>query len=194
MGTPSHSAIDLSWTDATGTTVPDGYLIKGSDVDYGNITAPSDGTPEDNGTLVRNVTQGTETYTFTGLSASTTYYFKIYPYTNSGTGINYKTDGTVPQDDITTNAAPTLPNAWINEFHYDNAGADVNEFVEVVIPVANTTAAELAKFDVVLYNGNGGAGYKTKSLTNFIEGDTETGMTYYSFDYTTDGGDSEWIS
>ena len=26
-----------------------------------------------------------------------------------------------------------LPNAWINELHYDNAGTDVNELVEVVI-------------------------------------------------------------
>ncbi len=124
LGTPSHSAIEVTWTDASSETVPDGYLVKGSDVGYGSITAPADGTPEVNGTLVRNVTQGTGSYTFIGLSASTTYYFKIYPYTNSGTGIDYKTDGTVPQDDVTTDDAPHYQ-TWINELHYEDSVADI---------------------------------------------------------------------
>jgi len=41
-------------------------------------------------------------------------------------------------------------NAWINEFHYDNSVADLNEFVEVIIPNSLTTSVELAKFSVVL--------------------------------------------
>jgi len=40
--------------------------------------------------------------TFTGLSTSTIYYFKIFPYTNSGTNINYKTDGSIPTATDTT--------------------------------------------------------------------------------------------
>ncbi len=41
-------------------------------------------------------------------------------------------------------------NAWINEFHYDNTGTDVNEFVEIVIENAGTYT--LSDFRVDLYN------------------------------------------
>ncbi|MDD3607079.1 MAG: FlgD immunoglobulin-like domain containing protein, partial [Candidatus Cloacimonas acidaminovorans] len=95
------STIKLTWTDAAKTT-PDGYLIKGSAVSFDDITAPVDGTPESNSTLVRNVAQGLGSWTFTNLTENTTYYFKIYPYTNSGTNINYKTDGDIPKTFGTT--------------------------------------------------------------------------------------------
>ncbi len=101
------SYITLTWTDASKYT-PDGYLIKGSNVSFNDITAPVDGTPESNGTLTKNVTPGTQTCTFTGLTEYTTYYFKIYPYTNSGSAINYKTDGEVPQTSATTLDNPNL--------------------------------------------------------------------------------------
>jgi len=95
------STLKLTWTDAAKTT-PDGYLIKGSSVSYADIVAPVDGTSESKSTLVRNVNQGVGNYTFTNLAENTTYYFKIYPYTNSGTNINYKTDGEIPQATGTT--------------------------------------------------------------------------------------------
>lgn len=114
-GTPNHTSIDLTWVDATGASLPDNYLIKGSDVGYGSISAPSDGTAEADGGLVLNVTQGTQTTTFHNLTESTTYYFKIWPYTNTGTAINYKTDATVPSDDISTLAAPDIPDLIISE-------------------------------------------------------------------------------
>jgi len=57
-----------------------------------------------------------------------------------------------------TAAVPTTP--FISEFHYDNAGADTGEFVEVQLP-AGTSSAGLS---VVLYNGNGGAVYSTRAL------------------------------
>lgn len=98
----SSSEITVNWTDAT--PAADGYLIKGSSVGYGDIATPVDGTAETNSLLVQNVASGVQTFQFTGLAASTTYYFKIYPYNGSGTTINYKTDETVQQDDATTNA------------------------------------------------------------------------------------------
>ncbi len=100
-GSETISSITVTWTDAAKTT-PDGYIIKGSDVGYSSIVDPIDGITETWGTLVHTVSQGTQSYTFTGLNDNTTYYFKIYPYTNSGTDVNYKTDGTVPQDAATT--------------------------------------------------------------------------------------------
>jgi hypothetical protein len=106
-GTTTGSTVPLTWADAAKVT-PDGYLIKGSDVGYSSIVDPTDGVTESWSTLVHTVSQGTQAYTFTGLSGSTTYYFKIYPYTNSGTAINYKTDGTVPQTSGTTQAQTIL--------------------------------------------------------------------------------------
>ncbi len=105
-GTTTSASIPLTWTDAANT---DTYLIKGSSSSFAAITAPSDGTAEADGALVHNVAQGLQTYTFTGLTASTTYYFKIYPYTNTGTSVNYKTDGSVPQVSAATQAiVPTI--------------------------------------------------------------------------------------
>jgi len=101
-GTPAFSVIDVVWDDATGTVVPTGYLIKGSDVSYAAISAPVDGTPETDALLVKNIASGAEVASFTGLNENTTYYFKIFPYTNTGSNIDYKTDGTVPQDNATT--------------------------------------------------------------------------------------------
>lgn len=85
--------VTLAWTDATGAQLPSRYLVVGS---TGSITVPTDGTPVANGDLVRNVNYGVETVTFNGLEANTTYHFAIFPYTNGGENIDYKTDGTYP--------------------------------------------------------------------------------------------------
>ncbi|MGY1837647.1 ExeM/NucH family extracellular endonuclease [Blastococcus sp. SYSU DS0510] len=55
-------------------------------------------------------------------------------------------------------APPTTP--FVSELHYDNAGTDTGEFVEVHLP-AGTTSAGLS---VVLYNGSNGASYGTVGL------------------------------
>jgi len=102
--------INTSWVDATGETVPTGYLLKMSDQD--NIVSPVDGTSEaddtdfsdGNGTI--NIMPGEEAYDFEYLVSSTTYYFKIFPYTNSGAFIDYKSDGTVPSAMATTEENP----------------------------------------------------------------------------------------
>jgi endonuclease I len=102
IGSPSYSTIVLTWTDATGATIPDAYLIRGSTVSYADITAPVDGTPVADGGLNKNIYNGVQTYSFIGLYPSTTYYFKIFPYTNSGANINFKTNGTIPSGTATT--------------------------------------------------------------------------------------------
>ncbi|MDA3870753.1 MAG: hypothetical protein PF551_00190, partial [Candidatus Marinimicrobia bacterium] len=174
-----HNKIDLSWTDATGETLPDDYLIKASSTGYDDITAPSDGTPEaddtdlSDGSGTVNVNYGIESYSWMGLSELTTYYFKIYPYTNSGDDIDYKTGGTVPQVFATTEAAPELPNIWINEFHYDNESTDEGEFVEIVAPADFT---ELSSIRLTLYR-DVGTTYDTYTLDEF----TTNGNTYWGF-------------
>jgi hypothetical protein len=115
-------SIDVTWTDATGDQLPDGYLIFASDED--DFVPPIDGTPivDDpilfDGTACLNIDFSVETCSFTNLLASTTYYFQIYPYTNYGEFIDYKTDGTVSSANATT-AGITIINS---EFFNDGLG------------------------------------------------------------------------
>ena len=72
-----------------------------------------------------------------------------------------------------SNVLGAAPNAaWINEFHYDNNGGDVGEFVEIA---ANY---DIQGFQVILYNGNGGAAYDTKSIGAPIS--TTDGFNFYT--------------
>lgn len=99
-----RNTIGLSWAAATGTQLPRGYLVIGS---TGTITVPTDGTPVANdldaadGNVAYNVMSGTEAE-FKQLAGNTTYNFAIFPFTNSGDGIDYKTDGTYPTASATT--------------------------------------------------------------------------------------------
>ncbi len=48
-------------------------------------------------------------------------------------------------------------NAFFNEFHYDNAGTDVGEFIEVAI----LTSEDATDYTITLYNGSNNATYGT---------------------------------
>lgn len=96
----SAHTITLNWSDATGAVVPDGYLVRMSDVGFTSIVTPVDGTPVSNNGSNKNVDYGVETCTFGSLTPNTIYYFKIFGYTGSGASIDYKTDGTVQQVSI----------------------------------------------------------------------------------------------
>ncbi|MDO8896405.1 MAG: hypothetical protein Q7V19_02060, partial [Bacteroidales bacterium] len=91
----SMTQLSATWIDAL--PPASAYLIKGSATGYASITAPTDGVPEADGLLVRNIAQGIQSYAFTGLNPETTYFFKIFPYNGTGNFINYKTDANVPQ-------------------------------------------------------------------------------------------------
>ncbi|MEZ5195694.1 MAG: choice-of-anchor J domain-containing protein [Bacteroidales bacterium] len=101
-------AIDLSWTDATGANLPSKYIILAGTSP--SLPMPVDGTPISDdtdlsdGSGALNVAYGLEEASFGNLDANTTYYFSIYPYSNAGPNIDYKTDGTAPTaNDITAN-------------------------------------------------------------------------------------------
>ena len=53
----------------------------------------------------------------------------------------------------------------LNEFHYDNAGADLNEFIEILIAPGYQGSSH--EIEVYLYNGNGGGVYGQHPLTSF---------------------------
>lgn len=96
-GTFTAHNIKLSWTEPVSGVLPDGYLIRWSTTGYANIPTPQDGSPVADGSQALNVSFGDAEVLISNLLPSTTYYFKIFPYTGSGAEIIYKTDGTVPQ-------------------------------------------------------------------------------------------------
>ncbi len=185
----THS-ITLNWSDAGGDVPPDGYLVKISDVSPDSIKLPVDGTPEDDDTDLSDgygamsVNQGTQTVMWNGLEPEKTYYFRMFSFTNSGSDINYKTDNyasisvatskeSVPVSGMTITAA-------INEFHYDNAGPDSNEFVEVAVD----TSVDISNLDLLLYNGSDGGIYNTTGLSEFNPGEREGHWKFYSKQYS----------
>ncbi len=123
-GAPSESVIDLIWDDATAGQAADGYLIKSSTsntfTDPVDGTDPAQDTDLSDGSALVKVPQGIGFYSFSGLSPGTTYYFKMWPYTNAGANIDFKTDGTPQASDATTDALPTIvrfaqPTGSVNE-------------------------------------------------------------------------------
>ncbi|HUF28318.1 MAG TPA: DNA/RNA non-specific endonuclease [Gemmatimonadaceae bacterium] len=61
-------------------------------------------------------------------------------------------------------AAQSLPPVRISEIHYDNSGADEGEAIEISGPAGT----DLTRWQLVLYNGNGGAAYNTRALSGRI--------------------------
>lgn len=59
------------------------------------------------------------------------------------------------------------PHFWINEFHYDDQGADSNEFVEIVVPYNFTDFANLT---LSLYDGATGQVYNSFTADKFTQG------------------------
>ncbi|WP_380787019.1 Calx-beta domain-containing protein [Sphingomonas sp. R86521] len=76
--------------------------------------------------------------------------------------------GTIRNDDAA--------NVFINEIHYDDAGTDAGEAVEV----AGVAGTDLTGYSLVFYNGNGGGVYATQTLSGVI-GDQDDGYGTLSF-------------
>ena len=77
---------------------------------------------------------------------------------------------------VTVGTAHAVPGAasavFINELHYDNAGTDVGELVEVAGPAGT----DLTGWSVVLYNGGNGAEYDREVLSGVLPHVTGTGF------------------
>ncbi|MDN3725081.1 HYR domain-containing protein, partial [Aequorivita sp. SDUM287046] len=57
------------------------------------------------------------------------------------------------------------PSVFINEIHYDNAGTDEGEAIEIAGP----SGTDLNSYSIVLYNGNNGTEYNTVNLSGIID-------------------------
>jgi hypothetical protein len=129
-----YATVRLTWIDNDGANQAAAFLILANT--SGSFTDPVDGTPQTNdtdlsdGSGVVNVAHGIQEYNWTDLDEQTTYYFKIYPYSNTGETIDYKTDGTVPTASATTTAAPETPELIISEVADPNDNPDAR-FIEI---------------------------------------------------------------
>lgn len=67
---------------------------------------------------------------------------------------------------------------FINEIHYDNAGTDENEAIEIAGPAGTNLAA----YSLVAYNGNNGGEYNTLTLSGTIpDQDNGYGTLFFAF-------------
>jgi len=71
---------------------------------------------------------------------------------------------------------------FINEIHYDNAGTDTGEALEIAGPAGT----DLGGWSIVLYNGNGGASYGTTPLSGTIPAQNN-GYGTLGFSYPSNG-------
>ena len=66
-------------------------------------------------------------------------------------------------------ARATWISPFISEFHYDNPGVDVDEFVAVT----GTVGLDLSGWQIVLYNGANGESYKSVPLSGILGGNAD---------------------
>jgi hypothetical protein len=155
--TNSTSQITTAWTDATGAVTPDSYLVMCSTSNA--FTAPTDGAAQTNDSDcsdsggVQNIAHGVGTVAWTGLTAGTQYYYKIFPYTNTGSDVNYKTDATP----ATANATTTVV---LNSDATLTPSSGISEPIDLPT-TANATTDAVNLFDFILTDGGGGDGLST---------------------------------
>lgn len=70
----------------------------------------------------------------------------------------------------------------MNEFHYDNVGSDINEFVELV----GQAGLDVTGYKLILVNGANNLPYFTTTLSGVIT-DTGSGVGYYVVNYAPNG-------
>ncbi|RHW26144.1 hypothetical protein D0Z08_16010 [Nocardioides immobilis] len=75
-------------------------------------------------------------------------------------------------------SAQAVGGVFISEFHYDNTGADVGEFVEVTAPAG----MNLTGYSIVLYNGTGGVTYTPTTNLSGTTTDQADGWGALAFD------------
>lgn len=121
--TVDYRRIQLTWDDPDTEVNPRAYYIKASDVSFEDIDDPVDGVPETANLMIKNVSYGTESVTFDGLGGDTEYYFKIFPYTNTGEDILYLV-ADAPEASATTDEAPTTLHYW--NFNVNVPASDTN--------------------------------------------------------------------
>ncbi len=166
-GQAGAATIPLTWSDNDGTVAAENFLVMISTSP--TFTDPVDGTPQSDDTDVSdgagvvNVAHGAEAYRWNGLQTNTQYYFAIYPYTNSGSAIDYKTDGTVPTTSATTNVLFGAPDLFISEYI---EGSGNNKALEIYNGTGETI--DLSAYQIWKISNGGSWPESTLSLSGTL--------------------------
>jgi len=224
---PAGASVNLSWIDATGDQLPHAYIIFAGT--SSSLPTPDDGIPipddfdlsDGNGVL--NVNFGIEEGSFGGLAPSTTYYFSIYSYTNSGGAIDYKNDGTAPTDEATTGYSPIIEyqnfdNGWEDwtiistigsqEWEIDPAHGDPDPPCAYMSGYGGSATENedwlispplnLIDYDEVVLTFNNAVGYTGPTLelkvsTDYDGGGNPNSANWTTLSYNTSPGFFEWV-
>ena len=82
----------------------------------------------------------------------------------------------------------------INEFHYDNSGTDINEFVEIRITEnLSNQPSDLSQYTIVLYNGSDQSTYAAETLNNLTQ-TCDASNCYYVWDVALQNGAPDGIA
>lgn len=186
--TATASSIKLSWNDNDGSVAADGFLLMINT--SGTFTPPVDTVPQPDDTDLSdssgrvNVLHGVETYTWNNLLDSTVYYFTIYPYTNSGSDIDYKTDGNVPATlDTTTDVASSSGSYLLISEVADPKDNYKARYVEVYN--SGVTSIDFSTDTFYLCRQANGSGWGCVKLTGLLEPDSAYTVAYNSTDFNT---------
>ncbi len=167
---PSTTAVTDSFTaDWTTDEASDSYLEWGT----------TSGSYPDSTSDAADVTS--HSLTATGLSLGTTYYYRVCSTDSCGNGPTCSAEATVTTSSSCVPGTGEHP-VFINEFHYDNAGTDTGEFVEVAGPAGT----DLTSWRIGLYNGSNGSQYDLDALGAVID-DEGNGYGAISISYPTNG-------
>ena len=117
---------------------------------------------------------GASDFTDTGLTNGQVFYYVV-------TAVDVNDNESVQSAEVSampTGGPVVTGMAWINEFHYDNDGTDTGEFIEVAGPAG----LDLAGWQLLGYNGNGGAVYASLALAGSLP-DLDNGYGVLAFDF-----------
>ncbi len=168
--------IEITWEDDdSGDTVAEGFVVKAS---TGAITPPVNGVApvadndlsDGEACAVLDYNSADDHYAtyFTQYNGTTTYHFKVYPYTRSSChGYVYKTDGVVPECDVSTNPDPVAPGPLdlvINEISGDNVMPNP---MDGYIEIYNRRIWEIDLSNVQIRYYNDGASSPTATMNLF---------------------------
>ncbi len=213
---PPCSAIKVTWTNLEGENTPDGYLILAAKNGYNQITDPTDGVPVTASIDSKNVSGALEHVVFNQLDPLTNYYFKIYPYNNSGSYILYKKGENVPCAEAKTskvpetfifwnfNDAPASNQSWSSPIYSTNSKG---ELIHTLVSTKSFNGTTINAIDNAAAGGsfsiesgaslvNNGkyftlaiptTGYANIGLSYAVQR-TPTGFNTYTIDYSLDGG------
>ena len=137
--------IDLDWNDNFEADL-DGYLVKRSFFPGGPYLDLSPG-----------LVASSEYLDASAQSVFISYYVV--------TAIDFDGNESPPSSEISAPLVVAPP--WINEIHYDNSGADVNEGFEI----AGRAGTDLSGWRLLAYNGNGGTLYGDMTLNGVLVDD-----------------------